>query len=145
MSSMDTAQPAKKGSGKTIAIGVVVVIIVAAAAGAYYFLSSNSGSKIKTTMVDIPSGTGSNTALNFSPHTITVVIGVNNTIEFLNQDSVTHTVTSTSVPSGATSFDSGNLNAGTSFTVTLTTSGVYQYHCTIHPSYMIGTITVKSG
>jgi plastocyanin len=94
----------------------VVVIIVAAAAGAYYFLSSGSGHR--TVTVNIPNGTGSNQALSFSPGSITVVIGVNNTIMWVNQDSVAHTVTSNS-------FNSGNLNAGASFTVTLTTPGQY--------------------
>lgn len=122
-----------------------VVIIIAVAAGAYYFLSSGPRTAQVTAKVAIPNGIGSNQALNFNPKTITVVVGVNNTIQWTNQDSAAHTVTSTSVPSGASSFDSGNLNAGATFTVTLTTPGTYQYHCTIHPAWMTGTIIVKSG
>ncbi len=141
---MDTTQPTKKGRGRTIAI-IVIVIILAGASGAYYVLSSMKTTGPQTITVNIPSGVSSNQGLNFSPQTVTVVVGVNNTIKWVNQDSVTHTVTSVSVPSGASSFDSGNLNAGATFTVTLTTPGTYQYHCSIHPTWMTGTIIVKSG
>jgi plastocyanin len=52
----------------------------------------------------IPAGTESTNTLNFSPDAITVVIGVNNTIVWTNDDSRLHTVTSSSVPNGARSF-----------------------------------------
>ncbi len=78
----------------------------------------------------------------FNPATITLVVGINNTVTWTNLDSTTHTVTSTSVPSGAQSFSSGNLNAGGTFTNAFTVPGTYSYHCSIH-TYMIGTIIVK--
>ncbi|MDA4125257.1 MAG: cupredoxin domain-containing protein [Thaumarchaeota archaeon] len=137
---MQTARPTKGGRGRTIAI-IGVVIIIAVAAGAYYFFTSRP----RTVPVTIPNGISSNQTLNFTPKAITVVVGVNNTIQWTNQDSAAHTVTSTSIPSGASSFDSGNLNAGATFTVTLTTPGTYHYLCSIHPAWMIATIIVKSG
>jgi plastocyanin len=94
--------------------------------------------------VVIPSGTGANTSATFAPSTITLVVGVNNTITWTNDDVATHTVTSLSVPSGAQSFNSGNLVSGAQFSVTLTVPGTYQYHCSIH-SWMKATIIVKAG
>ena len=93
--------------------------------------------KIKVA-VTIPSGAATNTALpGFSPATITVVIGVNNTVVWTNKDSTPHTVTSTTKL-----FDSGNMNAGDTFTFTFTTAGTYSYACSYHP-WMKGTVIVK--
>ena len=83
--------------------------------------------------------------MNFVPSTIKVVVGVNNTITFMNQDSTSHDIASTSVPSGASSFDSGTMAQGATFKVTLTVAGTYQFHCTFHPSWMQGTIVVVKG
>ncbi|MGH9920636.1 MAG: plastocyanin/azurin family copper-binding protein, partial [Nitrososphaerales archaeon] len=95
--------------------------------------------------VSIPNGTGANSSsgLNFSPDSITVVIGVNNTVMWTNDDAVLHTVTSSSVPAGAQSFNDASLSPGSTFIVTFTTPGTYQYHCSIH-SWMRGTVVVKS-
>lgn len=75
----------------------------------------------------------------FSPSTITVVIGVNNTVTWTNYDVAAHTVTAID---GA--FDSGNLNTNQSWTHTFTTPGTYEYECSYH-IWMTGTIIVESG
>jgi predicted lipoprotein with Yx(FWY)xxD motif len=93
--------------------------------------------------VSIASGSSSNQASpGYTPATVTLVRGVNASITWTNKDSATHTVTSLSVPTGAQPFDSGNLAAGASFTVTFTVPGNYTYHCSIH-SWMTGTVIVK--
>jgi plastocyanin len=98
------------------------------------------------TAVMIPNGSGSSAkaAPGYSPNTVTVVIGVNNTVVWTNDDVVDHTVSSTSVPAGATTFDSGMIAPGGNYTQTFTVAGTYPYHCNIH-SWMTGTIIVKSG
>ena len=139
-------QEKKSGSGRTIAI-VIIVILILAGVGAYYFLTRpvSMGHTSGGSTVDIASGTGSNNTLNFNPSAITVKIGVNNTITFTNHDSTTHSVTFTSAPSGvALPAGQPNLGAGQSYTVTLTSPGTYQYHCTFH-SWMSGSIVVNSG
>ncbi len=133
--------------GRTIAIAVVVVVIVAAIAGFYLYSgmgsgkSSSTSSASSTVTVSIPSGTGNNQALTFSPQSLNVAAGT--TIKFVNNDIALHTVTFTSAPSGVSlsSISDSSLAAGNSFTITLTTPGTYQYHCTIH-TWMTGTITV---
>jgi plastocyanin len=77
------------------------------------------------------------------PFNFTVVIGVNNTIVWLNNDSVDHTVESFVVPTGAASFGSGLIPPKGEFSTTLTVAGVYKYSCIWHP-WLSGEVTVKS-
>lgn len=82
-------------------------------------------------------GAASNINLKgYAPDTIAVVIGVNNTVTWTNDDTAPHTVTALD---GA--FDSGNLNPGQSFEFKFTTAGTYQYKCDYH-SWMGGTVVV---
>ncbi len=92
----------------------------------------------QSTIVNVTIPSGASRGPGFSPDTITVVIGVNNTVEWTNNDSVTHTVTAPDM-----SFDSGNLAAGKSYTHTFTTAGTYPYVCVYH-SAMQGTVVVKA-
>jgi len=100
---------------------------------------TSSAATTGTVNVDINSGSAFNTtSIYFSPPTITVVIGVNNTVVWTNYDSAEHTVTATD-----NSFNSGFIQPGQSFSYTFTTPGTYNYYCTIHP-WMKGTVIVKA-
>ena len=97
-------------------------------------------------------GSGSPQLYGFNPLTITVVIGVNNTVTWTNMDSSIHTVTAASTDPAT--FDSGCLNGvgapcsgstiGSSFTYTFTIPGTYVYHCSYHP-WMMGKVIVLAG
>lgn len=79
--------------------------------------------------------------LAFNPTTRTVAVGT--TVQWVNQDGVTHTVTKDSGPGAA--FNQ-SLGGGASFSVTFDSAGTYQYHCTIHGTPgggMHGTIVVQ--
>jgi len=89
----------------------------------------------------MPSGAG-NDQLNFSPKRAVVIVGVNNTVVWTNEDTVDHTVKSETIPSGAVGFSSDILSKGQTFSVTLTVPGTYTYECTIHPGFMQATIIV---
>jgi plastocyanin len=96
--------------------------------------------------VTIVLGSGSNTSsLGYSPDVVHVVIGINNTVVWTNNDTVPHTVTSVAggIPSGAQAFNSGNLNPGQSWNYTFTQPGTYEYHCIYH-FWMKGTVIVES-
>ena len=67
------------------------------------------------------------------------MIGVNNTVTWVNNDDAPHTVTANDG-----SFNSGNLDPGQSWSFTFTDPGTYTYHCSYH-SWMEGTVIVKSG
>jgi len=114
---------------KIVAVSLISILII--------FINSCSKSDSNT------SGGGGGTNANmvsiqgmqFQPASITVVIGSKTT--WTNMDSQTHTVTS---DDGA-SFNSGNISPQGTYTFTATQTGVYAYHCAIHPE-MHGTLTV---
>jgi len=101
-----------------------------------------------TVVVSMPNGAGSAAAAasnlpGYAPDTITVVIGINNTITFTNNDTLLHTVTPVIQPSGANWAGSGNLPAGQAYTFTFTVPGTYDYHCVYH-SWMMGSVIVEA-
>jgi plastocyanin len=111
-------------------------------AGTVVVVAGSGASGVKVSM---PSGAASpNGAPGYAPDKITLVIGVNNTVTWSNDDNAPHTVSSSSVPSGASSFDSGNMNAGATYTYKFTVPGTYEYKCNYH-SWMVGTVTVIQG
>ena len=71
----------------------------------------------------------------FNPPSIVVVIGVNNTVTWTNNDAVTHTVTANDGSFSAA------VHPGQNYTHTFETPGAFDYHCSIH-TYMMGTVTV---
>ncbi len=113
------------------------VSLSAAGSGLPRLDATQSGQSPTTVPVSIDSGSGINMKLlGYTPANITVVIGVNNTVQWTNNDNMPHDV---SALDG--SFDSGNLNRGKSFVYTFTKAGTYVYTCTYHP-WMGGTVTV---
>jgi plastocyanin len=74
----------------------------------------------------------------YGPDTITVYLGVNNTVSWTNHDNSPHTVTQ-----DGGGFDSGNLPPGGTYVHTFTQAGVYNYHCVYH-YWMTGTVIVKA-
>jgi predicted lipoprotein with Yx(FWY)xxD motif/plastocyanin len=77
------------------------------------------------------------TIANFAFDAPSVTIKVGSSVTWTNNDSVAHTVTADDG-----SFDSGNLDAGKTFSFTFTKAGTFTYHCAIHPN-MTGTIVVQ--
>jgi plastocyanin len=162
---VERSEPSMSSQGSTL-VGAVVAVLIIGAVGtlAYYQVevAPNQGSTSNTTStpavtcpsracvnVTIPVGasappngwTGSGkTTYGFTPDTVTLVIGKNNTVFWTNNDASIHTATS----DAAGGFDTGNLNQGQSAQFTFTTPGTYTYHCTYH-AWMQGTIIVKSG
>lgn len=93
----------------------------------------------ETVVVSMPAGSGEQDEVSYLPNQVTVVIGVNNTVTWVNNDSAPHTVTAK-----GGSFSSGNIGSGGSYTYTFTTPGTYSYFCIYH-SWMIGTVVVAAG
>jgi plastocyanin len=95
---------------------------------------------------------GSTTLFGYQPLTLTVVIGVNNTVVWTNKDTAFHTATSSSGPAsfnskcldgvGATCIP-GTGPSSSSYQFTFTVAGTYHYSCSYH-AWMQGTIIVKS-
>jgi len=70
----------------------------------------------------------------FDPEILVAPLG--NTVTFTNHDAIAHTSTENG---GA--WNTGPILPGTTATVTITTPGVYSYHCAIHPA-MIGYVVI---
>jgi plastocyanin len=120
-------------------IGYLVVLPNQAFMGVTSTTHTATGTSPKTTPVSIIEGAGGNISIRgYTPDNITVVLGVNNTVVWTNNDVSSHTVTANDG-----SFDSGIMPQGASYNYTFTKPGVYEYHCRIHP-WMIGTVIVKA-
>lgn len=74
--------------------------------------------------------------MSFTPSSVTVSKG--SVVKWTNDDSTPHTATS----NDASTFNSGTVNAGASYSYTTTVAGTFNYHCTIHGTAMSGTLIV---
>jgi plastocyanin len=72
----------------------------------------------------------------FDPSTVRVRVG--DTVTWSNEDSTAHTAIARDL-----SFDTGDIAAGQSASVTFDTAGTFEYMCGIHPT-MSGTVVVRA-
>lgn len=79
-------------------------------------------------------------SLWYDPPVVTVVIGVNNTVRWTNQDNAPHTATARD----EVTFDTENLNAGEAKSVSIRQPGTYEYFCRYHP-WMVAQLEVVGG
>ena len=80
--------------------------------------------------------------MQFDPKDMTVKAG--ETITFTNDESIPHDVHKTSGPGDDfSSGDTGGMQEGDTFELTLDKPGKYEYVCNVHAPGMAGTITVK--
>ncbi|MDG7008990.1 MAG: cupredoxin domain-containing protein [Nitrososphaerota archaeon] len=111
----------------SILAATFVVALLAAGLAAIFVPATFAQTTVQVTINDY----------SFLPPHITVVIGVNNTVTWTNQQTgVPHTVTSNNGTWG-----SGTLSTGQSYTHIFTAAGTFEYHCSIH-TYMKGTVVV---
>lgn len=105
----------------------------------FYSCSKSSGSNNSN------SNTGGTTTANtvvikgfaFSPSSLTVKKGTK--VTWVNNDGPAHTVTATD---NGNTFNSGTINPGGSYSFTFTTTGDFNYNCSIHPQ-MLGSVHVE--
>jgi plastocyanin len=74
--------------------------------------------------------------MTFAPSSVTVTKGT--VVKWQNNDGYAHTVNS----NDGTTFSSGNINGGESFSYTTTVAGTFNYHCLIHGLPMSGVLIV---
>ncbi len=145
---------------RILPLAIIVIAVVATIATSYIYLSplspASASVKSSVTVIRIPRGS-STEPIGFNvrdfqtnfvsgpypfPVDRTVMVGVNNTIEWVNDDAVGHTATALVAPAGALKFNSGLILEGKTFSVTLTVPGVYKYTCAWH-NWLAGQITVN--
>jgi plastocyanin len=86
-----------------------------------------------TIVVSIVPGPSSLTDALFQPNPARVSIG--DTVEWINRDSIPHTVTSSQNVTADEQFDSGIIPPNSTFEHTFTEAGEYSYSCVLHPSH----------
>ncbi|HIQ29678.1 MAG TPA: amicyanin [Candidatus Caldiarchaeum subterraneum] len=122
---------------KSTKIFYLFAFISALAIGVSTLVLASPQDSQSTVVIIIPRGVGHLPySHSFLPSYITVVIGVNNTVTWINLDDHMHTVTAYNW-----SFSSPELNMYDSFTFTFTEEGEYRYRCLPHP-WMEGVVKV---
>jgi plastocyanin len=108
------------------------------------FLYGTSAGNTNYTTIIIPPGSENQASHNtYSPNNATVVIGINNTVQWINQADTANTIVS-NVPTiqDGKPFDSnGVIKPGQSYMLRFTEPGTFSYHTEPHP-WMKGTIIV---
>jgi plastocyanin len=94
---------------------------------------AQSGSSAYVLIVETP------VSWNYYPESVTVVIGVNNTVTWVSHSLAYDTVTGLNG-----TLSSGSIAPGQTFTYTFTSPGTYPYRCIYHP-WMTGTVRVLAG
>jgi plastocyanin len=122
-----------------IIIGIISIVLFSSIS----FLKNNDSFAAATVEVKIPNGASEENSDHFDPATVTV--GKGTTVEWINDDSTLHTVTSGSPESGnsGTQFDSSYLAADKTYKHTFNKQGTFKYYCTLHPS-MTGKVVVSN-
>jgi plastocyanin len=132
------ARPSRVRSRRFAVLGIALIVAISLAVVGFFFYGNLVPSTPTEVVVIIQNGAGENLHLGFYPSKITIVIGVNNTVVWKNEDSDWHTAHS-NIPE----FNSGLIQAGDSFTHTFLRAGTYPYHCDPHP-WMTGVVFVKA-
>ncbi len=127
-----------KSYGGMLTMIVLISIISAMSIGAYEAGNSQTSNSSVTVLIVPGASKSNNPTGHFSPQNVTVVIGINNTVVWINHDYSIHTITSRN---GL--FGSGLLNTGDKWSYTFHTVGYFSYYCSIHP-FMMGTVVVKN-
>ena len=119
---------------------IIIGVTLLGLCGVILFQNSFAATTVE---VKIPEGASEENSDHFDPATATVAKGT--TVEWINDDSTLHTVTSGSPESGnsGTQFDSSYLSADKTFKHAFNKQGTYKYYCTLHPS-MVGKIVVSN-
>lgn len=127
---------------------IITLVIICFSSAISLYSCSKSGDTNSTGGTGGGSGTGGTggtsvgvdiDGMSYSPASISVKVGT--TVKWVNSDYYSaHTVTS----NNGTSFSSGNIPRGGSFSFTPTVAGSFPYHCLIHGVNMAGTLTVTN-
>lgn len=92
--------------------------------------------------VRIPNGSASDNGKTLTPAIITITIGVNNTVRWINEDNRIHLILSGEPENPSGLFDSGIIRGGEEFLFTFTEPGEVKVFCTMHP-WKTGTVIVN--
>jgi plastocyanin len=122
----------------SVVAAVAVAALVAGCGSSENSQSAQGATKPSPSSQPKSSGSSQSVAIDnfkFTPASLTVNQGARITVT--NRDSTAHTMTADNG-----SFDTGDIDPGSSATVSLSKPGTLKYHCSIHP-FMHGTLVVN--
>jgi plastocyanin len=135
-----------KRTGILVAAAFVMGLGLPVAAFAFSPQNSVLAISPQVTKISIPQGAGiTSSSQGFAPASVTVVIGVNNTVTWTDNDNQMDAQgyePNHIVAANDKSFASNSLAIGDQFTYTFNSPGTFQYHCNIH-AWMNGIVIVK--
>jgi len=111
------------------------LVLAVALLGSLMACSKSDTAPSNGSSVSIVVGASLLTSTAFAPSPVVIANG--GTVTWTNNDNTTHT----SVADGG-SWNSGSIAPGGHFSQTFHSTGVFIYHCSIHPG-MVGTVTVQ--
>jgi len=119
----------------TVVLVAVLVVFYSSSVLAISFMppSQQASSSVRVLILETP------VTWAYSPQTVTVVVGVNNTVTWVSRSLSYDTVTGDNG-----TFDSGPIAPGQTFSYKFTTPGTYSYLCIYHP-WMVGSVRVLPG
>ena len=133
---------------RVLALIIIIIVIIVAIAAVLFYSTQNNNQNPQPSQPQISPNNNTNTTngtssistisiqnMTFNPDSLTVKTGTN--VQWVNHDNVQHQIVS---DSGA--FQSEVLSNGESWNFFFAKSGVYGYHCGIHPNET-GTIIVQ--
>ena len=118
------------------------IFIVSALTCVTFFIVSSCGKSSSYSSSNPPAGSSTGSGISmmnmtYSPATKTVAKGT--VVTWTNNDGYAHTVTS----NDGTTFNSGTIDAGKTYSYTASVAGTFEYHCLIHGIAMSGTLIVN--
>ena len=125
-----------KRLAKFALVGMAIGLIVSALMVAVVAFSPHSTYAASATTKTVTITTNKKGIFTFKPKTLNILVGT--TVTWKNTTTVPHTATS----DDGTTFNSGTINPGSSFSFTFTKKGTFTYHCNFHP-FMHGSIVVS--
>jgi plastocyanin len=129
----------RRHSISSLAVVAAIALTLASCGGSNDSGGSSNGSKSTSSSQPASGGSSGGVTISnfkFAPSTDSVKQGA--AVSVTNNDSTAHTATS----DDGKSFDTGDINPGSSAKVTVAKPGSYPYHCSIHP-FMHGTLKVQ--
>jgi len=121
---------------KLVLGGMVVGLVVSALAVAVVAFSPRSTFAASAVTKTVTITTNKKGVFEFKPKTLKIKVGT--IVTWKNTTTVPHTATS----DDGTTFNSGTINPGGSFSFTFKKKGTFTYHCNFHP-FMHGSIVVS--
>jgi plastocyanin len=145
------SKPRPVGRWKIAVVIIAIVGIAVFSEVVSYYYPDEAPSAPYLVTVYMPNGAADNRSATFSPATVTLVLGVNNTVEWYNLDHTAHTVVFTQVPADSnvtTASFSSSTSPGIIYDtyygpILLPAPGTYKYYDSLY-QWMTGTLIVKS-